>query len=122
MEQLKENIKIFENAVPGSIKEKELQAYKKVKKIYDNKLKVGCTGCSYCLPCPSGVYIPGVFSVYNSSFIGDPEAARERYKGMCKSKMDASQCSECGQCEDECPQHIEVIDKLKEVHQNLAAD
>ncbi|MFC2159421.1 aldo/keto reductase [Actinomycetota bacterium] len=122
MEQLKENIEIFEHAIPGSLNEKEVQTYKKVKKIYDSKLKVGCTGCSYCLPCPSGVYIPGIFTQYNNAFIGGPEAVREGYKSFCTSKMDASQCSECGQCEDACPQHIPIIENLKEAHEHLVKD
>jgi predicted aldo/keto reductase-like oxidoreductase len=120
VEQLRENIEIFEHAVPGSLSKKEIQAYKKVKEIYNNNLKVGCTGCSYCLPCPSGVYIPGVFTMYNNYFIGNPELIKEKYKKFyCEGKIDALQCSECGNCEKVCPQHIQIIDKLLEAHGHL---
>ena len=71
MEQLKEDIKIFEDALPGSLTEGEHRAYEKIKDIYKEKLKVKCTGCAYCMPCPSGVNIPAVFRFYNNTFLGD---------------------------------------------------
>ena len=120
MEQLKENIKIFEKAFPNSITEKEVEAFKEVKKLYEQKIKVGCTGCSYCMPCPSGVNIPGVLWQHNSAYMNDPELLKEGYESwFCHNKMDASQCDECGQCEEPCPQHITVIDKLKLAHKYL---
>jgi predicted aldo/keto reductase-like oxidoreductase len=120
MEQLKEDIKIFEKAFPNSMTEKEVQTFKEVKKLYERKLKVRCTGCSYCMPCPSGVNIPGVLWQYNSAFMGDPKILKEGYKSwFCNNKMDASQCIECSQCEEACPQHINVIDKLKAAHKYL---
>ena len=123
MEQLKEDIEIFDNAFLNSMTEKEKQTVEEVKKLYERKLKVRCTGCSYCMPCPSGVNIPGVFWHYNSAFMGDPEVWKEGYKSwFCNHKMDASQCSECGQCEEACPQHITVIDKLKVAHKYLISE
>lgn len=123
MEQLKEDIKIFEDALPNSLTQKEIGIYKEIKKLYDSKLKVGCTGCAYCMPCPSGVDIPAVFRHYNNTFMGDPAVQRERYRSwLCAGEMDASQCSGCGQCEEECPQHIPIIDKLKEAHEHMMAE
>ncbi|MCJ7666392.1 MAG: aldo/keto reductase [Actinobacteria bacterium] len=123
MEQLKEDIKIFKDALPNSLTQKEIGIYKEIKKLYDSKLKVGCTGCAYCMPCPSGVDIPAVFRHYNNTFMGDPAVQRERYRSwLCAGEMDASQCSGCGQCEEECPQHIPIIDKLKEAHEHMMAE
>ena len=122
MEQLKENIKIFEKALPGSITENEAHAFKEVKKLYEEKLKVRCTGCSYCMPCPSGVDIPGVLWQYNSAFRSEPEILKEGYKSwFCKNEMDASQCIECGQCEEKCPQQIAIIEELKTAHKYLTS-
>ena len=120
MGQLKENIKIFEKAFPNSMTEKEVETFKEVKKLYDKKLKIKCTGCSYCMPCPSGVDIPGVLWQYNSAFRSDPEILKEGYGSwFCYNKMDASQCIECGECEEKCPQHIAIIDELKTAHEYL---
>ena len=122
MEQLKENIKIFEKALPNSITENEVHTFKEVKKLYEEKLKVRCTGCSYCMPCPSGVDIPGVLWQYNSAFRSKPEILKEGYKSwFCKNKMDASQCIECGQCEEKCPQQIAIIEELKTAHKYLTS-
>jgi uncharacterized protein len=120
MAQLEEDIKIFDNVLPNILSEKEEQAFKKVKELYDKKLKVKCTGCSYCMPCPSMVNIPDVFLCYNKASLGDAKVWKEDYKAWhCKNNNDASQCTECGRCEEICPQHIPVIDKLKETHEYL---
>ena len=75
------------------------------------------------MQCPSGVNIPGAFWHYNRAFMGDPEVWKESYKSFfCNNKMDASKCNECGQCEKACPQHITVIDKLKEAHKYLMSE
>ena len=121
MDQLKENIDIFEGAAPGSLTDQELKVYEEIKSVYKEKLKVGCTGCAYCMPCPSEVEIPTVFRFYNNTFLGDDaERWKSSYRSfLCKNERDASHCSECGQCEDACPQNIDIIDKLKEAHENL---
>ncbi len=122
MEQLKDNIEIFSKAAPNSMDEKELELVRKVKDLYDSKIKVGCTSCNYCMPCPSGVNIPGIFSLYNDySIYGGLEESKNRYKEFIKENKDASNCVECGQCESECPQHISIIEKLKEAHEVLTA-
>jgi len=71
MEQLKENLEIFSkaDAVPGCIGAKEREVLTKVKAAYESVKNIPCTGCEYCLPCPSGVDIPGVFSKYNDGYM-----------------------------------------------------
>jgi predicted aldo/keto reductase-like oxidoreductase len=124
MEQLKEDIKIFEDALPGLLTEKEHKAYDKIKDIYKEYLKVKCTGCAYCMPCPSGVNIPIVFRFYNNTFLGeDPTKWKKPYqKWLYANESDASRCNECGQCEEECPQQIEIIEKLKDADEYMMAD
>lgn len=120
MDQLKEDIEIFENVLPNSLTKKEIEVFKKIKKLYNSKWKVGCTGCSYCMPCPSGVNIPRVFSLYNNIFsIDDQAIGKEKYKFCCDFGEDASQCTECAKCEEKCPQHVPIIDKLKEAHEYM---
>lgn len=122
MEQLKDNIEIFGRSAPNSMDQEEINLVKRVKTLYDSKVKVGCTACNYCMPCPSGVDIPGIFSIYNDfSIYGGLDEFKNRYKNFIKDNKDASQCVECGQCEAECPQHISIIEKLKEAHEVLTA-
>jgi len=122
MEQLKENIEIFANAAPNSMTEEELELVAQVKAMYESKIKVDCTSCNYCMPCPSGVEIPRIFSMYNtaSMFNVFDEQARH-YRRLIDEKKDASNCVECAQCEGACPQNIEIIEKLKDAHEALTS-
>ena len=120
IDQLKDNINIFESALPNSMKEEELELVRRVQELYHSKIKVGCTNCGYCMPCPAGVAIPDLFRMYNNSSIFDAvDANSAHYKKMIESKKDASLCVECRNCESSCPQNIPVIEKLKEVHSVL---
>ncbi|HZJ57671.1 MAG TPA: aldo/keto reductase [Clostridia bacterium] len=122
MEQLKDNIEIFSKAAPNSMSNEELELVKRVKDQYDSKIKVGCTACDYCMPCPSGVDIPGIFALYNDySIYGGAEEFKNRYQEFIEDGKDASNCIECGQCESECPQHISIIEKIQEAHEVLTA-
>jgi predicted aldo/keto reductase-like oxidoreductase len=72
-------------------------------------MKAGCTGCNYCMPCPSGVNIPGCFEFYNSYHVfDDKKAASMNYLIFCGGVASgesalASMCEECGECEKKCP-------------------
>ncbi|HHV61621.1 MAG TPA: 4Fe-4S binding protein [Firmicutes bacterium] len=74
------------------------------------------------MPCPSNVNIPHIFSLYNDAFIyGTVQESARAYNSLKKSNSDASQCVECGQCEQACPQNLPVPELLKEVHEFLEA-
>lgn len=78
-----------------------------------------CTGCNYCMPCPSGVNIPLNFSLMNHHRVyGLTEHAKSQYKEIGKvdwlKGKNASHCTECGECEPKCPQKIKIIEQLKE--------
>lgn len=82
------------------------------------KIKIDCTACRYCMPCPQGVNIPGCFSLYNNASMFDTwKSAAKQYKEQFIDKqMDASLCVECGACESVCPQQLSIIETLKELH------
>ncbi|MDR3645780.1 MAG: aldo/keto reductase [Clostridia bacterium] len=121
MEQLKDTIRIFEGALPHSLSAAALERYDRVKEIYERRLKVGCTACHYCMPCPSGVNIPDVFRLYNdTSLFGSINSSKFIYTQLKKSGSDASVCVECASCESACPQHIDIIQKLKDAHAVLS--
>ena len=66
MEQLKDNIRIFEEAEANVMSQDELDMIAKVRQAYQSLIKVPCTGCGYCIPCPKGVDIPRIFYLYNN--------------------------------------------------------
>jgi hypothetical protein len=120
MEQLNDNLRIFQDAKPNCMSQTELDLVKQVKALYDSKTKIGCTACEYCLPCPSGVAIPRIFGIWNdASIFGINDEHYQQYKRLIAEEKDARQCTECGNCESLCPQHLEIIDKLKEADKAL---
>jgi uncharacterized protein len=121
MDQLKDNLRIFSDIQPDSLTDEEKSLIKRVQSLYQKKIKVACTGCNYCMPCPSGVAIPDVFRLYNQAFLYDDlENSKKRYAALMEKEKDASRCVECGQCEPQCPQNIPIIQKLAEAHEILS--
>ncbi|MCR5269050.1 MAG: aldo/keto reductase [Lachnospiraceae bacterium] len=118
MEMLTENIRIASETAAGSLTEEDHAALSEAKAIIQKTIKVPCTGCSYCMPCPAGVDIPGSFRCLNVTAIdGYFSGFREYF--MCtalkKKPGYASLCKQCGKCETHCPQHIPIRQELKKV-------
>jgi predicted aldo/keto reductase-like oxidoreductase len=121
MEQLEENIQTASKAQANSLTAQELENIGKVKDTYNSLIAVPCTKCQYCMPCPSGVAIPDNFSFYNDyRMFGDGDGPKFAYNNFFPEHVRADKCTECGECEEKCPQQIPIREKLKEVHQNLA--
>ena len=120
--QVEENVRIASDAVADSLNEEEIAMYARVLKAFNEGVRVGCTGCGYCQPCPHGVDIPGCFSAYNHSYTDSYFVGMKEYL-MCttlrKDKTNASQCIECGACERRCPQSIEIRRELKNVKRRM---
>jgi hypothetical protein len=119
MEQVKENIASAERAEIGGLTEAELEIIARVRARYDELCPVPCTSCRYCMPCPNGVDIPGVFSTFNQGVMYSKMAdARRRYERMDEEKR-ASACIACGICEEQCPQDIPISEWMTVVHEVL---
>ena len=121
-EMVEENIRIASDAEPGSMSESDMALVDEIRGIIREKEKVGCTGCRYCMPCPSGVDIPGNFHYYNLMYIDKKMPARiefVRNMGLQQKPGFASQCIGCGKCEAHCPQHIEIREMLKKADKAL---
>jgi len=122
--QIEENIRVANSAEPNSISESELKYIVDAKKTLSEKLKIGCTGCGYCMPCPAGVNIPLCFAYYNDRFIYDDKTSKSQYLFMLAGvdggkPSNASLCKNCGKCETHCPQHIQIQNKLKDVSKEM---
>lgn len=123
---IKENLSIAGEALPGSLTAVELALVKRAAHKYKELMKVGCTGCGYCMPCPAGVAIPSCFEVYNKMYLSGniPEALAlyaMRNSGILRKGVPsyASQCVECGQCLAKCPQDLPIPALLKQVAAEL---
>ena len=115
IEQVKENLNTADKANANSLTSEELEAVSSIRNSYNNRTKVGCTGCSYCMPCPAGVDIPENFSAYNVAFVYDELPSMKKYYNRMDIKKRASSCIKCGRCEKLCPQGIEIRKHLEEM-------
>ena len=121
-EMVRENIRIASEAEPGQFGEAEFALTDRIRRIIREREKVGCTGCRYCMPCPKGVDIPGIFHHYNLMYIDRKNRARfefARNQGLRADPGFATQCVGCGKCEAHCPQHLPIREKLKEADREL---
>ncbi len=112
--QLDENLEIFDRIEPGCMTQEEEALMDKVRQAYLDRTKIGCTGCRYCMPCPNGVDIPGLFSVWNtSSLYNEPKEKNWGWASIIKNDATPEKCVQCGACEAACPQHLSIIESLQ---------
>jgi predicted aldo/keto reductase-like oxidoreductase len=122
LSMIEENIRSASRAEAGFLSERELIAIETVRRIWLERNKINCTGCGYCMPCPSGVNIPGCFSCYNSSYIHGFGTGFKSYlmsTSQFSSPHGASTCVHCRRCEKVCPQKIAISDRMNDVKKRL---
>ena len=121
-EMILDNTKTASEALAGQLLPADQQMLARVVKAMNAKMKVGCTGCGYCMPCPKGVDIPGTFAAYNRRYQEGKFWALKEY-AMCtaarKNSAAASNCVGCGKCEKHCPQGIQIRRHLKDAQKEL---
>ena len=122
LEMVRENVKNAADAKVGEFGEREETLIRNVVEAINEKMKVGCTGCGYCMPCPKKVDIPGTFSAYNKRYTDSKFRSLIEYV-MCtalrKDSTSAANCVECGLCEKHCPQGIKIRQELKHARKEL---
>lgn len=120
IEMVRENVAAASGAKPLSKRDRVL--LKKVAQAINAKIKVPCTGCRYCMPCPQHVDIPGTFAAYNRKYTDGTFTALTEY-AMCtlmrKDTTSASKCIQCGKCERHCPQGIAIRRELRNAVKGL---
>lgn len=121
LEMVEENCRVASEVKVNEFTPKDYELIEKVKTEINKSMRVGCTGCGYCLPCPKGVDIPMAFMSYNFMLTQDKRGTKRSYMQCTifrKNTSSASQCVGCGKCEKHCPQGIEIRKELK----NAAAE
>ena len=113
MEQLTNNIATMNRFQPVTDREKELLY--DAAAIYNQSGAVACTGCRYCVPCPRGVNIPRLFSIYNHYRIVNFRIPFDNGYSTLNEREKASGCVNCGQCVEKCPQRLAIPDYMREI-------
>jgi len=116
--QVRENVRIA--SAPEALSARDLEFVEEVKAFFKAKIRVPCTTCGYCLPCPNGVSIPNVLSLYNDAAMFESKAGPAYVYRNFFGDAGADLCIECGECEPKCPQNIEITAKLKEAHKVMS--
>ena len=122
IEMVEENVRIASEATAGAFTDDDRAFLRQILGIIRAKEKVGCTGCRYCMPCPKGVDIPGIFASYNTMYTESKVSGWAQYfqaVALAGEPSFASQCIKCGKCEQHCPQGIPIREKLPEAERAL---
>ena len=121
-EMVRDNLRTASTVQVGELGPEEEAMLRQVVAAINSKMKVGCTGCGYCMPCPKNVDIPGTFAAYNRRYQEGKFWGFMDYV-ICtllrKNPTPASNCIGCGKCEKHCPQHLPIRQKLGEARKEL---
>lgn len=117
MEQVLDNVRIFSDAKANSLTKAQKDTIQGFRREYAQLMRIPCTGCKYCQPCPKGIPIPDIFDAFNSAKIfKDDGNFLYPYNGLNYRKLDATQCVRCRKCEKACPQKIQITEQLQIAH------
>jgi predicted aldo/keto reductase-like oxidoreductase len=119
---VEENIRVASQAEANSFTDKDFDLFNKVRNILNEKIKIPCTGCNYCMPCPVGVDIPTCFSCYNDIEVVGKMSSIKNYLMLTSVKeqpSNASLCVKCKKCEQHCPQKIAISNEISKVSKKL---
>lgn len=123
MDQLNENLKVAYDTSPMSMSFEELETVELVKRVMRNSLKINCSTCGYCMPCPQGVNIPECMKIYNEKYLFNHKgfinpSFMDYYQyvgGIMGNSGNAGKCNGCGKCLRKCPQKLDIISELEKV-------
>lgn len=111
--QLEENLRVAEAAGPNQLSYEQQAVYKAARNAMRARMKADCSACRYCQPCPQGVQIPELLAALNSASIWNTKDPM--FTGYIRITGKPEACTECGRCEDMCPQTLPIRALLKEV-------
>jgi len=116
LSEVKQNIETARTALPNSLTQEELDLFEEIKASYRKRIKVDCTACEYCLPCPQEIVIPELFDYYNDAYMYNTlDSFATRYDWIAENWGNPENCVECGECEAACPQNLPIREHLKQI-------
>ena len=121
--QIDENISVADTTLPMSMSFEELETVELVKRVMKDSLKINCSTCGYCMPCPRDVNIPECLKIYNEKYLFEHKgfinpAVMDYFQylsGIMGKATNAGKCNGCGKCLRKCPQKLDIISELKKV-------
>jgi predicted aldo/keto reductase-like oxidoreductase len=119
-EQMEDNVITMRDFKP--LDEEEFRMIFSVRDAIESLKLVKCTGCRYCVTdneCPMNIPIPSIFRCLNSKYAFNSRSAKEQYGWMTHEKGKASDCLQCGMCEEVCPQHLPIRELLEKAVDEL---
>jgi predicted aldo/keto reductase-like oxidoreductase len=120
VEQVKENVAFAAEDHRNTLTHDELALYARAREFYESRTRIACTQCGYCMPCNQKIPISFILELYNDACMYDAvEDSRWSYRVFVKPEHQADHCTECGECEEKCPQNIDIMEVLKEAHRLL---
>jgi predicted aldo/keto reductase-like oxidoreductase len=120
MGHVRENVASAKASGTNTLTEEELALVGQVRDKYQELCPIPCTQCEYCLPCPNGVNIPRNFEAYNQGLMYDKaDQSRWAYNSFIPEEERASECLQCYECEEKCPQSIPISYWMPTVHEVL---
>lgn len=120
LQQVKENVASAVKSDICSLTMEDLKLVDQVRDKYNELAPIPCTKCEYCLPCPNGVNIPRNFEIYNEGAMFTIESAQVAYNNWFSAEENASNCLDCKDCEELCPQLIPISEWMPKIHAELA--
>ncbi len=117
--QMKDNLSYMRNFRP--LDDNERKVIEAALEEYRNDDSIKCTGCRYCTEwCPMRIAIPEIFAVKNAE-VRKPgwDGGKGAYSIATRGSGKASECLECGQCEDACPQHLQIRALLADIAKTM---
>lgn len=122
LDMVRENCRIADECTAGSFSEEGRELVEQVRNMITSSMKVGCTECRYCMPCPKGVDIPAIFRCYNRMYSESKNSGRHEYLqavALNGAPSFATQCVGCKSCEKHCPQGIKITEEIKNADRQL---
>jgi predicted aldo/keto reductase-like oxidoreductase len=117
MQQVVENVNSARSSGINTLTEQDLATVSSAKRAYEDLALIPCTRCGYCIPCPEGIDIPGILTIYNDSIMYDKfEYAKTDYTVWVPDNAKANLCVACTDCEEKCPQDIQISEWMPKIH------